>query len=286
MKMTTTSAEMGLVSLIHSINKDPESWEKWMCLHIPLSGLTTDEDMPRTKECTRSLLESCFQDIEGTAYFCEPNDIYVICKNISRTVLREIGQHISDFSLDEDMEIAHFNIFDLAHDGQGFVDYYCRRDGSFTIFSLPDEHPNKKKIISPAPIPQQQNPTPASEVKRVSMKVLLVDDDPITRWMVRNALRFECEFAVAPNGNKALSLYNSYQPDLVFLDINLPDRDGISVLDWIIKHDPGAYVVMFSSEGHLDTIVDTLEEGAKGFIAKPFRKEQLIHYLNSCPNLH
>ncbi len=59
----------------------------------------------------------------------------------------------------------------------------------------------------------------------------LVEDDPVTRWMVRNSLRAECDFATAQNGNKALSLCTSYQPNPVFLDINLPDRDGHSVLE-------------------------------------------------------
>ncbi len=286
MKMITQDAEIELVSLTHSINKDPESWEGWMCLHISLPRQSPYNDDSHSMTCVRALLESCLKDVEGNSFFCEHDDVFTICKNVSYSVLREVGQHVCDLVLDGELYSSDFKIFDLAHNGSGFVDYYCKKGERFTIFSLPQACPNQNHmhpdaIFLPKAAQISQNPE-----SRKDTKVLLVEDDPVTRWMVRNTLRAKCQLVTAQNGNKALSLYKSYQPDIVFLDINLPDIDGLSVLDWIMRHDPGAYVVMFSSEAHLDTIVSTLEDGAKGFVAKPFRKEQLIHYLESCPTAH
>lgn len=112
-------------------------------------------------------------------------------------------------------------------------------------------------------------------------KVLLVEDDPVTRWMVRNALKHECDLATVSEGHKAFEMYASYQPDIVFLDINLPDANGYDVLEWIIHNDPGAAVVMFSSNDNLDNIASSMDQGARGFIAKPFLKEQLLHYIHN-----
>lgn len=102
-----------------------------------------------------------------------------------------------------------------------------------------------------------------------------MEDDAVTRWMVRNALKNECEFITAPSANKAFAMFSSFTPDVVFLDINLPDNSGYAVLEWILKNDPGACVVMFSSNGQLDNIVQAMEKGASGFISKPFLREHL-----------
>jgi len=286
MKMIETEAQMDLVRIIHSINKDPESWENWMCLHIALPRISADEASLEAMDCIRPLLESCLQDIEGSAYFCDQGDIFIVCKNTSSSVLQEVARHVCDLVIGENMVTSDFKIFDLAHDGQSFVDYYYAQDKRFTVFSLPDALSDKKHGRPDAIFAPREEPASKNLQRNSSIKVLLVEDDPVTRWMVRNALRSKCQFATAQTGNKALALYSSYQPDIVFLDINLPERNGLSVLDWIMEHDPGAYVVMFSSEGNLDTIVNTLEDGAKGFIAKPFRKEQLIHYIGCCPTAH
>ena len=98
--------------------------------------------------------------------------------------------------------------------------------------------------------------------------------------MVRKALKDECELVTAPEGNKVFSLYASYQPDIVFLDINLPDLNGYDVLDWIMNNDPGACVVMFSSNNDMDNIVSCMGYGAKGFVSKPFSKDKLLHYIH------
>jgi len=285
MKMVMQDAEIELVSLIHSINKAAESWDGWMCLHIALPQLSSYSDNAQAMDCIRPLLDSCLKDIEGNSFFCE-EDVFVICKNTSDSVLQEIGCHACDLVLEESVPRSGFKIFDLSHDGQSFVDYYCQQGEPFTIFSLPRDVSNLKYANTKNAFSPQEEKILKNPERSEFLKVLLVEDDPVTRWMVRNALRTECQFATAQDGNKALSLYKSYKPDIVFLDINLPGRDGISVLNWIMQHDPGAYIVMFSSESHLDTMVNTLEDGAKGFIAKPFRKDQLIHYLESCPTAH
>ncbi|HOO82434.1 MAG TPA: response regulator [Alphaproteobacteria bacterium] len=87
-------------------------------------------------------------------------------------------------------------------------------------------------------------PEPAlKDQKPGAVRVLLVEDDPVTRWMVRSALKKECEFVTAQSANNAFGLYASYQPDVVFLDIDLPDGNGHDVLKWIMRNDPGACVV-------------------------------------------
>lgn len=111
--------------------------------------------------------------------------------------------------------------------------------------------------------------------------VLLVEDDPVTRWLVRSILKDECEFMTAATAEKACHAYCTYKPSLVFLDINLPDEDGFAVLNFIMEHDPEGFVIMFSSNDSMDNIMRAMDSGARGFIVKPFFKETLLHYVHS-----
>lgn len=119
-----------------------------------------------------------------------------------------------------------------------------------------------------------------------SARVLLIEDDPVTRWMVRKTLKRDCILATASSAGKAYAAYASYAPDVVFLDINLPDASGHDVLAWIMRNDPGAWVVMFTASNTAEDVSRALGGGARGYIAKPFIKEKLLEYVNDCPKLH
>lgn len=285
MRIVIPDVDKELVSIIHSINKDPASWKNWMCLHIETATLGNVEGASEALDSISVLLESYLDDIEGAAFFCDLGEIYVICKNVSDTTLREIGRHISDLVLLEYTSVPNLETYDIFLEGPRIADIYYSKGNRFLTLPSPQASGRKHIGLNPALFPKEQ-PTTLTIEQRKSLKVLLVDDDPVTRWLVRNSLKYVCQFATAQDGNKALASYKSYLPDIVFLDINLPDKDGLSVLRWIIGHDPGAYIVMFSGESQLDNLVTALEDGAKGFIAKPFMKEQLLHYLDSCPKLH
>ena len=129
--------------------------------------------------------------------------------------------------------------------------------------------------------------TPLADVGNAKIaQVLLIEDDRSTRRMVSASLKGYCDLIEAPNASQGISAYNAHQPDLVLLDIELPDADGQNLLDWMTRNDPGAFVVMFS--GHYDTnnVMQSIDHGAKGFIAKPFDLDKMLHFIRLCPKLH
>lgn len=117
-------------------------------------------------------------------------------------------------------------------------------------------------------------------------RVLLIEDDRSTRRMVSAGLKDYCEIIEAPDASQGIIFYNAYQPDLVFMDIELPDGDGHHLADWILRNDPGAYVVMFSGHNDTTNVMQSLDYGAKGFISKPFDITKMLHFIKICPKLH
>lgn len=112
---------------------------------------------------------------------------------------------------------------------------------------------------------------------RKDLKVLVVDDSITVRELMKQQLRENGvqNLNEAKNGVEAVQKYKTFMPDLVFLDINMPEMSGVQVLAKIMEFNPQAYVIMLSSLGTKEKISETLELGAKNFLMKPIENENL-----------
>jgi len=111
--------------------------------------------------------------------------------------------------------------------------------------------------------------------------VMVVDDSRFMRSLLKRTL-IDNGFNViaeAGSGEEAVLLYDSHSPHIVLLDITLPNMNGVDTLIEIKKINPDAHVVMCSALGTQDLIIKALENGAEGFIVKPFF-DNLIPTLN------
>ena len=120
-----------------------------------------------------------------------------------------------------------------------------------------------------------------SDNKKVS--VLAVDDSKTMLAMISAQLRgsdFEV-VATARSGLEALEKYQQIKPQLVLLDIVMPEITGIDTLERLLQADTGARVVMVSSVGTEDTVRDCLKKGAKSFLQKPLQKEGMLNILKN-----
>lgn len=123
-----------------------------------------------------------------------------------------------------------------------------------------------------------------SEVKKLRktrhpQHVMIVEDDPLTRRIVSHTFKKDYALICARDANDAVADYLMYAPDVVFLDIGLPDASGFAVLRQILACDPDAYIVMFSGNSYPENIDRATKEGASGFVAKPFRKNDLHQFI-------
>lgn len=100
--------------------------------------------------------------------------------------------------------------------------------------------------------------------------IMIVDDDPVTLKLVMRALSLKYEVVPAQNCAEAVAKHLQLMPDIIFLDIGLPDCSGLTLLKYMQQYDQGCHVVMFSGDDFLKTRVSAFAGGAKGFLGKPF----------------
>jgi two-component system, chemotaxis family, chemotaxis protein CheY len=109
-------------------------------------------------------------------------------------------------------------------------------------------------------------------------RVLVVDDAAFMRKVVSDALASGGHEVVgeAGNGLEAVQRYQELSPELVTLDITMPEKDGLEALGEIISLDPGARVLMCSALGQEAKVIESIQKGAKDFVVKPFQPAQLL----------
>ncbi|MGX6445291.1 response regulator [Neobacillus sp. K501] len=114
-----------------------------------------------------------------------------------------------------------------------------------------------------------------------NLKVLICDDSLLIRKKLRETLeKCDCkEIFEAENGIAAVAVAKESKPDLVFMDIIMPDKDGIEALIEIKEINPNAKVVMASSVGTKEHLKKALENGAYDFIQKPLSPEAITHLI-------
>ncbi|MDI6711449.1 MAG: response regulator [Thermoanaerobacterales bacterium] len=109
-------------------------------------------------------------------------------------------------------------------------------------------------------------------------RILIADDAAFMRMMIKNILVKSGYEVVgeAENGAAAAQLYKETQPDLVTMDITMPDVDGIEGVKAIRQIDPNANIIMVSAMGQQSMVMEAIQAGAKDFIVKPFQQERML----------
>ncbi|WP_411955459.1 response regulator [Alkalibacillus sp. S2W] len=112
----------------------------------------------------------------------------------------------------------------------------------------------------------------------MAQQILVVDDAAFMRMMIKDILEKNGYEVVgeAENGEAAVEQYKELNPDLVTLDITMPEKDGIEALKEIMSQDSNAKIVMCSAMGQQAMVIDAIQAGAKDFIVKPFQADRVL----------
>ncbi|MCP3739104.1 response regulator [Rossellomorea sp. BNER] len=117
-------------------------------------------------------------------------------------------------------------------------------------------------------------------------KILIVDDAAFMRMMIKDILvknGYEV-IGEAADGVQAVEKYKELNPDLVTMDITMPEKDGIAALKEIREFDSSAKVIMCSAMGQQAMVIDAIQAGAKDFIVKPFQADRVCEAIQKALN--
>lgn len=120
------------------------------------------------------------------------------------------------------------------------------------------------------------------------MKVMIVDDAAFMRTVLRRIFEnagFK-EIVEAPDGLQAIRLYRKEMPDLVTMDITMPEMGGLESIRQIMQINPKAMIIVCTALGQKEVVLDAIKNGAKHFLVKPFDAETVMGKVRLVMNLN
>lgn len=291
MIIITEHAEAKFVKALEALRPQPEASR---VIHFILSSNPQLLSLAREKQAlVVEAIHRHLPDFGGQTFWCEEGDIFILAASIptkqARDLMLEIatllGTTVSDsFSYLYECQLHINRILALLEaKAEG------RRRKALEEQKRREEAALKQKRAEILTTPTLHSVSPAElQAKRKNRsepEILIIEDDIFSRKLVENVLKSRFKLTGLGSADVALATYQQLAPDVVFLDINLPDVTGHELLQQIIRIDPNAYVIMLSGNADKANILTAMQNGAKGFVAKPFTKDKLFQYIDRCPSI-
>lgn len=287
MSVITKNAEE---ELLQNLKKHWDASDSSRCIYIKLSSFDKNAAIKPMEE-----VRNFFDERQNDIFICHDRDVFVVNGFATQKIISDFLTHLqSKLSEDEGKENVNdalVSLFEVNMDWRRLKNICERkieeRDSKNT--------PAKKKKTNAVEFGEKEKQEIAKLQKelasslsqrrqdRKETKILVVEDDLFSQRLVKNTLKERHTISTAENAKDAFRSYIMKAPDILFLDIGLPDMDGLQVLQKIFEIDPDAFIVMLSGNGHRENVLKAVERGAKGFVAKPFTKEKLFQYIEKSP---
>ncbi len=234
-------------------------------------------------------LDTYFVDDIKTIYVCHDNDVFVTSGTLTQKNLDLLLTHLKPKLSPASLQ-GLAAIFELKVDWPKLRAICERKIENLRISEAKQSqvHTQKLNSISREKTFEGLDRDLVSSLAmrrdmREDIVVMVVEDDPFTQKLIQNTLRGNYSLTITKDGQGAIMNYVHKAPDILFLDIGLPDIDGHAVLKKLFAIDPAAYVVMFSGNGDKENVLKAIELGAKGFVGKPFTKDKIFEYVHKSP---
>lgn len=219
-------------------------------------------------------------------YLCDDGDAFIIASADSCREIDTLHKHIAILFGHTSLE-ERFRVYDLGHDISFLLVYMEEKIKAISEQEDKCKNPSlfnkiKKKheaIMNMCFDNKVLSTLNDRKRRRAKLEILLVEDDRFSCKLAKSSLDGDYTIHTANDGESAIKEYVLHAPDIVFLDIDLPDISGQEVLEKITGLDSHSYIVMLSGKGSKINIIKSLRKGAKGFVGKPFARESLIEYI-------
>lgn len=282
-------AETKLINALDALRDQPGSTR---CLHFPLAGTAHGKTSADIRQKVIESAQLLIPSQEPQIYLCEDGDIFILAPALSSKDAHKLALEIAGFlGVPADADI--YALYEMSQQVNKVADLieakFARRKKAMEIELRNREmamQERKRHAILHGIKPQDQLQDMAARRKeREQPELMIIEDDGFSCRLVENVLQKKYQLTALHTAERALETYIRLAPDVLFLDINLPDVTGHELLEQIMKIDPSAYVIMLSGNSDRDNISMAMGKGAKGFIAKPFTREKIHQYIERCPTI-
>jgi len=253
MEILTHGEHKDLISYLPYVK---QSIKDWLFVNVRLVNLA---EAPMGVDKMAEAVHGLFKNREGKIYICNDHEILMVVRwgkeNPASIVADSVGKALPE----DNCEIT-------VH--QPTVEGVAKLEISIAY---------KKPIHIPT----------YAEIRaaRHENVIVVADDDMYMRLLVKKGLGDRFRIHEVADGADVLDAYRKRVPDIIFLDIHMPNLEGTSVLQKILSLDPKAFVVMVSADSSRENVESTAQQGAHGFLTKPFSKEKLMECVGMCPTI-
>jgi CheY-like chemotaxis protein len=286
MILIDTHADIRLAEALEALRAEPNATR---CIYFSLM------DKPATLGIKEKIIASAGQYIGSSdlkIYLCEDADICILAPTIN-------SKDGKQFMLD----VAAYANMPASGDWVGFYEVSLQINKLLvTVEKKLEKRRKEAEAIQKQHAKEQaehkrqtilNNNAPSHRLHDIAVRrksrskpeLMIIEDDAFSRRLVENVLQKQYPLTALDTADLALATYANLAPDMLFLDINLPDVTGHELLERIIALDPSAYVIMLSGNCDQTNITQAMSKGAKGFIAKPFTRDKLFQYIDRCPTI-
>lgn len=283
MSLFKQNTETALMKKLADIRRERFGWSAAVLNSDPISA---DQRRELRSDKAQAVFRS-LMDCDGILpYFCRDHDIFFLFRTMPKHCMEQLKQALCrllpQYSPDDVMLDSFFDYYHLSEEFNAVYERAAQKEALF--------EEERRRVASRTLEGEAGERGPyqwsdelfdkalAERYQRRDKLFLVVEDDDLVRDLARTVLRQEFAVRTAEDGDAALMLYNELAPDLVFLDINMPDMDGITLLERLMQYDSEAVIVMFSGNKSSDMVARALQKGAKGYVVKPFTPDALLKY--------
>ena len=284
----TSGAEYHFRQLLENLSSDRTNWRIY---HFLTSDVRKGISRKEATKVAFNIIQNFIKEQEGAVFFCEDGDIIILFHLKSNALMEEMAYQLHYLfaeNINEATASKFMQLYDMSADYEK-VTLLAQEKVQATInvgeTTQLEKEPSPINSLTPSESEYKLFAAAAAKrLQRTEKNILIVEDDPLSLRLVKNVLQAEYKITTAGTGQEAYDSYVRNAPNVVFLDIGLPDSNGLQILEKILILDSSAYIIMLSGHTYQEAIMQAMKTGAKGFVGKPFTRDRLIRYINGANN--
>jgi two-component system chemotaxis response regulator CheY len=265
-----------------------EAHAKFINRSILLCRFSYNHLTPPEAEQLVILMKELFSELDARLLYCHNGDLFIEWNGATKNAVETLTQMMRDYCERQgqaDLPEDFFHYYDLnAHGEELWME--CKRRKKEILESK--HHSGNQKILAQFSEDQKQLLTDSilHRNTRSEPTILIVEDQSFSRVLMVSVLDKFYPCHIAKNGREAIEKYSLLAPNIVFLDIGLPDANGHDLAKLFKEMDPESYIVMATANHCTKDVLAAKSNGVDGFIVKPYNKQKILDSLKNYDASH